>query len=418
MLLQGDLHEFSLPEVLQLIRASAGSGSLVIRHHDEIGTIQFGCGAILFAGLQPEPLPLERRVIEAALCDEAQLQAALVLRGPSGGGLRLARLLIDQEGVDAAGVERIISEQIEDNVFAMLGWAHGTFEFNGDEELSPDEAPVRTSVTALLADGRRRGRDEKIVLQQLGSPSHVPRLSCCNCLDERGHVVLTVEEWRIIVHIDGSTDIAGVLRGSGLDRLEGARILHGLAARGLVTTGEASVESNGEPVNVVVRGPIDIYNELFLSTLTDCITVRQLTGERELEIPVIAGQWRSAGDADGEGGEAAQALLLTAPSNAPDDVWRRIADEAAVWVLLANANDADSLRATRHDLQFVRSLGDVPYLIATYVSMADDELSREEIAGALGLDAAAPLRECQLRERDSVASTVRAALDLAAARRS
>jgi signal recognition particle receptor subunit beta len=83
-------------------------------------------------------------------------------------------------------------------------------------------------------------------------------------------------------------------------------------------------------------------------------------------------------------------------------------------VLLANANDQDSLRATRADLAFVRSLGDVPLVVATYVSMADDELSPKQVAKALGVDAKVPVIPCHLRDRESVTSVVKAALELVA----
>jgi hypothetical protein len=85
-------------------------------------------------------------------------------------------------------------------------------------------------------------------------------------------------------------------------------------------------------------------------------------------------------------------------------------------VLLANANDLDSLRSTRADLQFLKGLGDVPYVVATYMSMAGEELGQKQISKALGLDSGTPVLQCQLRDRESVASVVRTALELAAAR--
>jgi hypothetical protein len=85
-------------------------------------------------------------------------------------------------------------------------------------------------------------------------------------------------------------------------------------------------------------------------------------------------------------------------------------------VLLANANDLDSLRSTRADLQFLKGLGDVPYVVATYMSMTGEELTQKQVSKALGLDAATPVLQCQLRDRGSVAGIVHAALELAEAR--
>ena len=107
--------------------------------------------------------------------------------------------------------------------------------------------------------------------------------------------------------------------------------------------------------------------------------------------------------------------MFTAASSCPEQAWRRLASESSAWVLLANANDADSLRSTHADLEFVRGLGKVPFVVATYMSMTGEEMTAKQVAKALGLDAKTPVLPCHLRDRESVASVVRAALELAAA---
>jgi signal recognition particle receptor subunit beta len=133
----------------------------------------------------------------------------------------------------------------------------------------------------------------------------------------------------------------------------------------------------------------------------------------------MAGNGHAPGDDGEESGEGVGAgdddvLVFTASSMCPELAWRRLAGESSAWVLLANANDPDSLRATRVDLEFVQALRGAPYVVATYVSMADEELSSRQIHRLLGLDAKTPVIACQLRDRESVAGVVRAALELAA----
>ena len=105
-------------------------------------------------------------------------------------------------------------------------------------------------------------------------------------------------------------------------------------------------------------------------------------------------------------------VVFTAAASSPESAWRRLGGESSAWVMLANANDLDSLRASRKDLAFVRSLGDVPLVVATYMSMPGDELSAKQITKALGVDSAVPVLPCHLRDRESVFAVVRAALDL------
>jgi len=106
--------------------------------------------------------------------------------------------------------------------------------------------------------------------------------------------------------------------------------------------------------------------------------------------------------------------VFTAASTCPEQAWTRLAGESSAWVVLANANDVDSLRSTRADLEFIKTLGDVPFVVATYMSMAGEEMPAKQIAKTLGLDAKTPVMSCQLRDHESVANIVRAALGLAA----
>jgi signal recognition particle receptor subunit beta len=85
-------------------------------------------------------------------------------------------------------------------------------------------------------------------------------------------------------------------------------------------------------------------------------------------------------------------------------------------VLLANANDRDSLRSTQADLEFVRSLDKATYVVATYMSMAGEEMTAKQVTKALGLEAEIPVLPCHLRDRDSVTGVVKSALELAEAR--
>ena len=57
MLLQGNLKEFSLPNVFQLVKMSAKTGALSITKADESGKIFFRNGQIYFATAHPGTMP-------------------------------------------------------------------------------------------------------------------------------------------------------------------------------------------------------------------------------------------------------------------------------------------------------------------------------------------------------------------------
>lgn len=417
MLLQGNLQEFSLPNIFQLVKMSAKSGALTIRRDGESGKVFFHDGVITYAYSQPQLLPLGERLVKAGSITAAQLKEALAAQKKSGGS-RLGGILLQQGSIDRETLEHAVREQIQDTAFTFFSWADGQFEFAAEDTPPGEDVLVEMNVETVIMEGCRRIDEWELIFEQLGSLERVPHLAYGDHVDEEGSLTFTAEEWRVVVHIDGRADINTILRDCGLDRFHGAKVIYSLYSSGLINVTEPVIETIGKGTSVAVRGAIDIYNEVFLNTLTDSNVVKQLRveliDEKEVEIPVVAGQLPANGHNGGEAGE--DILVFTAASTCPEQAWKRLAGESSAWVLLANANDLDSLRSTKADLQFLKSLGDVPYVVATYMSMSGEELSQKQIVKSLGLDGRTPVLHCQLRDRESVAGVVRTALELAAAR--
>jgi len=401
------------------VKMSAKSGSLGIRRDGEWGKIFFRNGMISYAYSSPQLLPLGARLVKAGAISTAQLKQALAAQKKSPDGPRLGHILLEQGRIDRPTLEQAVREQIQDTAFTFFSWTDGEFEFGAEESPPEEDILVEMSVETVIMEGCRRIDEWELIFEQLGSLERVPHLAHGDHVDDEGSITLTAEEWRVVVHIDGRADVNTVLHECGLDRFHGAKVIYSLFSSGLINVTEPVIETIGKGPSVAVRGPIDIYNEVFLNTLTDSNTVKQLRveliDEKEVEIPVVAGQLPAGGNGDGGVGGGEDILVFTAASTCPEQAWKRLAGESSAWILLANANDADSLRSTSADLQFVRGLGKVPFVVATYMSMAGDEMTEKQIARALGLDARTPVLPCQLRDRESVASVVRAALELAAA---
>jgi len=416
MLLQGNLKEFSLPNIFQLVKMSAQSGALTIRRDEVWGKIFFRKGLIYYAFSVPQHLPLGERLVKAAAISAEQLKEALAAQKKSGEGARIGTILLNEGAIDRGTLETAVREQIQDAAFDFFSWSDGEFEFGADEHVTDEDIFVEMNVENVIMEGCRRIDEWELIFEQLGSLERVPRLAYSEHVAERGELTLTAEEWRVMVHIDGRVDVNTILRDCGLDRFHGAKVIYGLFSGGLITVSEPVIEGIASGLSVAVRGPIDIYNEVFLNTLTDSNVVKQLRveliDEKEIEIPIVAGQLPATNGDGGEGSAPEDVLVFTASASSPEQAWTRLAGESSAWVLLANANDSNSLRSTLADLEFVRSLGDVPMVVATYMSMADEELSPKQVAKALGIDGKVPVIPCHLRDRESVTAVVKAALEL------
>ncbi len=418
MLLQGNLREFSLPNIFQLVKMSAKSGALTIRRDEEWGKIFFTNGLINYAFSVPQQLPLGERLVQAGMLKRAQLKQALSAQKKAGKeGPRIGTILLEKVFLERAQLEQAVRDQIQDAAFDFFSWADGEFSFSAEERPDDQDILVEMNVENVIMEGCRRIDEWELIFEHLGSLERIPHLACNVGVEDRGEVRLTPDEWRVVVHIDGRADVNTILRDCGLDRFHGAKVIYSLFSSGLVTVSEPVIDGIGKGVSICVRGLIDIYNEVFLTTLTDSNVTKQLRveliDEKEIEVPIVAGTLTEpGGETESELGAIGDVLVYTSVNSAPEIAWARIARDASAFVLLVNANDPDSLRAARPDIAFAKGYDGVPFVVATYTTMVDDAVEPDAARKALGVGLDVPIVACSLRDRTSVTGVVRAAIDL------
>jgi hypothetical protein len=421
VLLQGNLKEFSLPNVLQLVKMSAKSGALSITREAESGKIFFRNGQIHFATAHPGTMPLGERLVKSGHITSKQLRAALSEQKKKSAKGRIGSILLEHGYIDRVTLEQSVRDQIEDVTFNFFSWADGDFTFEADETVTDEDILVEMNVESVIMEGCRRIDEWELIFATLGSLERVPRLRYNDIVEEDGGVKLAPDQWRVVCWIDGRHDINTVLKECGLDRFHGAKVVYDLHRVGLVTVSDSAIEEIGRGRSIAVRGPIDVYNQVFISTLADSNVTEhlrvELIDEREVEIPMVAAAYTPNGadpDADTPTDHGGEALVFTATVSSPEEIWRRFAEQSSAFIVLANANSLDSLKSSVRDLNFVRKLGNMPIVVGTYVSMDEDSLEPAAVAKALGLPEQIPVLTCSLRDRDSVEAVVKKAIELIA----
>ncbi len=417
MLLQGNLKEFSLPNVLQLVKMSAKTGALSITRQGESGKIFFRTGQVYFATADPGTMPLGERLVKSGHLTSKQLRSALSEQKKQAARGRIGAILLEHGYIDRPILEQAVRDQIEDVTFNFFSWTDGDFMFEADETVADEDIFVEMNVESVIMEGCRRIDEWELIFETLGSLERVPHLTWDERVEKDGSVEFTADQWRVACLVDGRHDINTVLTECGLDRFNGAKIIYELHQGGLLAVEDSAIEEIGRSRTIMVRGPIDVYNQVFINTLGDSNVTEhlrvELVDDREIEVPMFAATYSGNGlhhdDASAGDGET---LVVTATVRSPDEVWRRFAEQCAAFIVLANANSLDSLKASVRDLGFVRKLGEMPIVVATYVSMEEDSLEPKTVAKTLGLGDAIPVLPCVLRDRTSVEAVVRRAIEL------
>jgi signal recognition particle receptor subunit beta len=423
VLLQGNLKEFNLPNVFQLVKMSAKTGALSINREGESGKIFFRNGQIYFATAHPGTMPLGERLVKSGHVTSKQLRAALTEQKKKASRGRIGAILLEHGYIDRKTLEQSVRDQIEDVTFNFFSWVDGDFTFEADETVTDEDIHVEMNVESVIMEGCRRIDEWELIFATLGSLERVPRLRYNDIVEEDGGVKLAPDQWRVVCWVDGRHDINTVLKECGLDRFNGAKIIYDLNQAGLLTVSDSAIEEIGNGRSIVVRGPIDVYNQVFISTLADSNVTEhlrvELIDEREIEVPMVAASYTPNGhdtdyDDDMPSNSGDAALVFTAAVSSPEEIWRRFAEQSSAFIVLANANSIDSLKASVRDLNFVRKLGTMPIVVATYVSMEEDSLDPAAVAKAMNLAEGIPILTCGLRDHESVEAVVKKALELIA----
>ncbi len=235
MPIQGPLRELGIHDVFQLLDLSRKTGALRVTSElrQNEGTIWFEAGAVVAATIRSNPHRLGDVLLRTGKIREEDLLRAKAMQ-EAGDPRRLGEILVAIGAVTAKEIERQVRIQVEEVVFAMLGWSEGYFVF---EEGAPGEAPgdtsVRVSTEALLMEGARRIDEWERIQTRVPHLGVVPHLNSADD-GQAGTLSLTPFEWRVLASCDGSLDVRSLARALAAAEFDVARTLFGLAAAGLV----------------------------------------------------------------------------------------------------------------------------------------------------------------------------------------
>ena len=400
MQLEGQVQDVGLPEVFRLLKMSGKTGVLRVVRGKQAGEVHFRGGEIYHAHATAGGAPLGERLVRSGKVKRSDLQAVLAEQRQADPPRLLGGLLKQKGLVPAEALEQLVREQIEDAVFHLFSWPDAEFFFLPGEEPPGDDLVVSLDTEAVLMEGCRRVDEWAVIMDRLGSLEKVPYLLAPTTAEA---ITLQPHEWNVLRFIDGRRDIHTIVAESGLGRFRTAKVIFGLVNAGLAATRDPTLELLGQTSAVALKGPIDIYNLMFLSAVcgpdvSSHLRVEELD-EQEIEVRLTAG----VREEDGE------SILVYAPeSRTPKSVLLRLALETSGFVVLVNINSRDSVVISRTDIGLMQEIGDRPYVVATYASMPDEKIEEQDVRDLLGLPDKVPVLYCNLRDPEQTAAVIAA----------
>ena len=235
MALRGNLKDFSLPDVFQLVTFSRKSGVLRIRRADHAeGSVWFRDGEVFFAQSNWHSELLGERLVRAQRLTPQALERALAMRASEGeGGRRLGQILVDEDYITDKVLEVFVSEQIQETIFDLMRWDEGEFDFEATPEIAEEDIGLSVSIENIIMEGSRRLEEWARIRKKIPSMDVVFKMATAPG-EGTFEISLKPMEWTLLLLVDGTRSVAELALATNRTDFEVARIIYGLFSAGLL----------------------------------------------------------------------------------------------------------------------------------------------------------------------------------------
>jgi hypothetical protein len=253
MALKGNLRDFTVTQLLNLINLAQKTGTLAIEGPNEVAFISFQGGKLIYAQIGKVDSSLTAILTKAGKMTAKQSE---VIKSHAGdkSDKELGLLLINAGYLTQQDILSGIHDYVLEIVYQLFTWIDGFFRFDANILPPGDSITIKLDLENIIMEGSRRVQEWERLQDEL------PNLSMALDFVERPganirDVNLTVEEWKVVSYINPKNSIHQIAKANKMNDLEIRRIVYGLLQAGLVEL----VRPDGMPVPKQIRRmpPVD-----------------------------------------------------------------------------------------------------------------------------------------------------------------
>ncbi|MFH2102832.1 MAG: DUF4388 domain-containing protein [Chloroflexota bacterium] len=232
MALRGNLRDFSVTQLLNLINLAHKTGTLIVEGPNETAKVSFRDGKLAYAQIGQDESSLALVLHRNNIINAGQFRS-IRQRGEQLTDKELGLLLINAGYVSQEDILSNLQQYFTDIIQRLFTWVEGFFRFDNDMSPPDDRINVRLDLENLIIDGSRQLRE----WEQL--QDEIPSLDMALKFTERPganlrNVNLNVEEWRVVSFINPKNTIKQISSATKMSDLEIRRIVYSLLQAGLV----------------------------------------------------------------------------------------------------------------------------------------------------------------------------------------
>ena len=229
MALRGNLRDFTITQLLNLINLAQKTGTLVIDGPSEQAYVSFREGKLAYAKVGSEDNGLAAVLHKAHKLNVNQYRA-IAERSGQMTDKELGLLLINAGYVSQEDILLDLQGYFTDVIRRLFAWVEGFFRFENEMMPPDDRINVRLDLENLIIEGSRQLREWEELQDE------IPSLDMALKFTDRPmtNLNLSVQEWRVVKYIDPKNTIKQIASAAKLTDMEIRRIVYGLIQAGLV----------------------------------------------------------------------------------------------------------------------------------------------------------------------------------------
>jgi hypothetical protein len=232
MALKGNLRDFTITQLLNLINLAKKTGTLVIEGSSETALVSFREGKLAYSQMGNMENGLASVLYRSKKLTGAQ-HKIIKERAAHMSDKELGLLLINANYLSQEDILASLQTEFVGILHRLFTWVEGLFRFENNTLPPEDKITLRIGLENIIIEGSRQLRE----WEQL--QDEIPSLEVALKFTDRPaanlkNINLSVEEWRVVSYINPKNSIRQIANTTKMGDLAIRRIVYGLLQAGIV----------------------------------------------------------------------------------------------------------------------------------------------------------------------------------------
>lgn len=236
MTLEGNLTDFSIAEVIQLLSIGKKTGILLFKAADFDGQIAFKNGQVYYASSSSEKGTLIDRLLRERKISPKHYRQAVGLKKiakDSEKSKTILDILIEEKYVSEKELETAVKNQIVDAIFEINLHRDCQFYFDSEKEVQDEFARYLMDAEEISAELIRREKTWEAIKKKIDDFNATYAMEP-EAADRASEIRLKPMEWKVLCMLNGELTAREVGKKLQMSEYKLGKVLYGLLTAGLI----------------------------------------------------------------------------------------------------------------------------------------------------------------------------------------